>query len=105
MLLPVLGFASLVAAIAVLGIGRRDRVTAWPAAGAVAALAASIVITLAVHAPQNFEVLEWSADAPPPNWEGVRDRWANWQGVRVLLATIAFLLLVLPQLRPRRGRP
>ena len=60
---------------------------------AVAALAASLVTTIAVNVPINRATGHWDTKNPPPGWERTRSRWEFFQGVRSWLLLIGFILV------------
>jgi hypothetical protein len=62
----------------------------WAAA---AALAASLVTTVAVNVPINRATGHWDSESPPAGWERTRSRWEFFQGVRSWLLLIGFVLV------------
>jgi Domain of unknown function (DUF1772) len=47
--------------------------------------------TLLINVPINIEVINtWSAQAPPPNWAEVRDRWDQAHAFRTAMFVLAF---------------
>jgi hypothetical protein len=72
----------------------------WPALVALGLVLVAIVITLIVNGPINVEQLRWNAEAPPPDWRHVRDRWQIAHAVRTLALVLALACLTCP---PRRA--
>lgn len=102
--MPVLVAVALGTATAVLVMVRRDRRDfAVTLAGLVGVLA-SLVITLGVLGPLNAQIALWSADAVPPGWEQVRDRWQAANVIREVVVVAGFVLLLMAGLRPRQPR-
>jgi uncharacterized membrane protein len=99
--LPLLGVGGLLAALAVLYFGRRDKLTAWMTSAAILFVIIGMVITLTIHFPSNDQILTWSPEAPPADWEQLRDRWRNANTVRSVAAIIAFVLLEVPMVSKR----
>jgi hypothetical protein len=46
-------------------------------------------VTLLVNGPINVEQSGWDAEAPPADWERVRDRWQIPHAVRTLVLVLA----------------
>jgi uncharacterized membrane protein len=61
-----------------------------PAVAALILLLLSLVITAVVNGPINVEQLSWNAQAPPPDWARVRDRWQIAHAVRTVAIVLAF---------------
>ena len=58
-----------------------------------AALALSLVTTIAVNVPINRATGHWDATHPPPGWEATRRRWEIFQAVRSWLLLLGFVLI------------
>lgn len=54
-----------------------------------------IAFTLLVNVPINKRTLTWDPKDPPEGWREQRRRWHAFQGVRVALLVIWFLVAVL----------
>ncbi len=52
----------------------------------------SLVITTAIEVPINNEVVTWTAENTPPDWEQLRNRWQYYNVVRTVLALLSFVL-------------
>lgn len=61
-------------------------------AGAVVYLVGTVAVTATVHVPMNEYIETWSAAAPPADWVAVRARWARWNLVRTVAASVSFVL-------------
>jgi hypothetical protein len=101
--LPLLAGGGILASLAVLYLGRRDRMTVWLTSAAILFLILGLAITLGVHFPINDQILDWSPQAPPGDWETVRDRWRNANLVRSAAAIIALVILLIPLVGERRA--
>ena len=64
-------------------------------------LALSVVYTLAALVPINNRIASWTNTPAPANWKADRLRWDHLHRWRVLLLTLAFVLLALGLLQPR----
>ena len=70
-----------------------------PALIALGLVLVAIVITLIVNGPINIEQLRWNSQAPPTDWQHVRDRWQIAHALRTLALVLALLCLVVPPQR------
>lgn len=87
--LPPLGGLALIATLVAVALGRPRRLRLV----AVLFLLAGMAVTVAVHLPLNAQIAGWSAVAPPPGWEQVRQRWQLAHAVRTAATLVAFALL------------
>lgn len=92
--------AALVAAATSWGIPL-DRLLVLSAIGC---LLIGLGITVIVHFPINAEIATWRSDAPPADWQQIRDRWLAAHTIRTAFAVSGFALLVSAQRRPRARR-
>jgi len=60
--------------------------------GAIVYVLGTFAVTVMIHVPMNESIATWSATAPPADWAAVRARWALWNHVRTIAATISFVL-------------
>jgi uncharacterized membrane protein len=67
-----------------------------PALIALGLVVLAIAVTLIVNGPINVEQLRWNAQAPPVDWQRVRDRWQVAHAVRTLALVVALGCLTLP---------
>ena len=63
-----------------------------------------ITATLLYNAPVNALAVEWSPEAPPANWEELRDKWHRGQTIRTPLAIAAFAAIAVAAVWPSTGR-
>jgi uncharacterized membrane protein len=63
-----------------------------------------IIATLAFNAPVNALAVEWNPEAPPGNWEELRDQWDRGQTIRTPLAIAAFAAIAFAAVWPSTGR-
>ncbi|HJY44668.1 MAG TPA: DUF1772 domain-containing protein [Propionibacteriaceae bacterium] len=63
-----------------------------------------IITTLVYNAPINAVAVEWSPEAPPANWEELRDQWHRGQTIRTPLAIAAFAAIAFAAVWPSPGR-
>jgi len=52
----------------------------------------SLVLTTAIEVPINRQVVTWTDDEKPVDWEKLRGRWQYFNVVRTILALLSFLL-------------
>jgi uncharacterized membrane protein len=64
-----------------------------PALIALGLLLVAIAVTLIVNGPINVEQLRWNAQAPPADWQHVRDRWQIAHAIRTLALALALAFL------------
>ena len=88
MLLPV---AASVAAMALC----RTRVWSLPDAFGLGLSLVTVAITVGINAPLNRRFVQWSAKAPPHDWERFVHRWnvANWARMTTAIAAFACAVL------------
>lgn len=55
---------------------------------------ASLVITTVIEVPINRQVVTWTDESRPGNWEQLRSRWRYFNVVRTLLALLSFALFL-----------
>jgi uncharacterized membrane protein len=89
-------FVPTLAAVATLTVLARRRGRARPAVAALVLLLLALAITVLVNGPINVEQLAWNAQAPPPEWASVRDRWQLAHAVRTIAIVAALGCLVEP---------
>ena len=67
----------------------------WPVLIAVSAelWVLSIVYTVAALVPINSKIAAWTNETAPPDWKSFRTRWDYLHRWRVLLLSVAFILL------------
>jgi uncharacterized membrane protein len=63
-----------------------------------------IIATLVYNAPVNALAVEWNPEAPPANWEELRDQWHRGQTIRTPLAIAAFAAIAFAAVWPSTGR-
>lgn len=63
-----------------------------------------IIATLVFNAPVNALAVEWNPEAPPGNWEELRDQWDRGQTIRTPLAIAAFAAIAFAAVWPSTGR-
>ena len=73
---------------------RISGVWSWPLIVAAGLWAVSIIVTIAALVPINNRVASWTEASRPDDWKADRHRWDVLHRWRVLLLTIAFVLLV-----------
>ncbi|MBC2869433.1 DUF1772 domain-containing protein [Streptomyces mexicanus] len=60
------------------------------AVAALVLLVLALMVSFVVNAPINIDQIDWNAQAPPADWETVRDRWQVAHAVRTFFCVIAF---------------
>jgi Anthrone oxygenase len=71
-------------------------------------MAVALVITLAVNVPIDRQIQSWTTAALAPDWQGIRDRWEFYHGLRTLVSLVALACLfagALHRLAQRGGAP
>ena len=98
--MPALG--ALAIALALLSVPKMSggRARTLVVAGALC-LAASGVITRFRNQPINRVVIAWSAQAPPTEWQALRDEWWRWHVVRTDTGVLGLALLIVGNLISR----
>ncbi|MFD0898837.1 anthrone oxygenase family protein [Actinomadura sediminis] len=92
------------AALIALTAGVRER-RFWLVVAAFVLLVAAFLTSVTVNLPINSDQLDWSVQAPPPDWDGERDRWQVAHVVRTTAAVLAFgCLAAAALLGPPRAR-
>ena len=67
-------------------------------------LASSGVVTRFRNQPINRVVMAWSAQAPPAEWQALRDEWWRWHVVRTGTGVLGLALLIVGNLMSRDRR-
>jgi len=93
-LLPAIALLSLIltAILAFLARGSHPAFALY--LGAIVAVIAGGLVTRFGNQPINAEVMLWTADTLPANWEELRDRWWTWHIVRFVVTALAEMLLI-----------
>ena len=102
-LLPVMGFATMVLTLALtLRSGRHTalRRLYWVT---LALLVTAGLITRFANQPINAEIMTWTVDAMPGNWAEIRDGWWLWHVVRTFVSAGALAGLVTAIVTSRGG--
>lgn len=55
-------------------------------------LIADMSVTLTFNVPINKEVQTWRTEAPPAEWQHLRDRWERFHTIRTFLIVLGFAL-------------
>lgn len=92
----------LLATLATLALGRRDRVNALLTGISAACTAATVVIWALFNEPVNREIVRWNPAALPEDWAARRDQWEFAHAVSALLHIIGLSALIVSALRVRR---
>ena len=92
---------TLVSALTVAFVARPAGTSGHGEALAAAGLfAAMIVYTVLLPVPINNQVARFRPEAPPANWRELRQRWDRLHVFRVVVLSVAFLLLVVACVTP-----
>ena len=67
---------------------RHERSASGLAAGALALLVVSTVITLTVNVPIDGQIAGWTVGSLPGDWERIRNRWEFYHGLRTALTLL-----------------
>jgi uncharacterized membrane protein len=98
---PLLGLACILFILALASRAHGD--VRWLLAAAALCLAASGLVTRFGNQPINAVVMTWTPDAPPADWQELRDRWWNLHVLRTSTALLGLALLVTGTERGRRA--
>lgn len=93
-LLPLLGLVCLVLIIGLGVLARQQPGALWLYIAAAIGIAIAGLVTRLLNQPINAEVMSWSADALPANWQALRADWWTWHAIRLVSTLGAFLLLI-----------
>jgi hypothetical protein len=93
-LIPALGGITVVAIVALAIVARDRPVVLWLYGLAFVAMAIGGLVTRFGNQPINEIVMGWSADALPPDWASIRDRWWMFHLTRLGASAAAELLLI-----------
>ncbi|WP_035858735.1 DUF1772 domain-containing protein [Cryptosporangium arvum] len=90
---PALMLPTVLCAVAVLVAGGAGPGASlrWAGTGA---LVAFVLISFLGTVPINMKVVDWRADAPPPDWRATVLRWERLDGARSAAAIVAFVCFV-----------
>ncbi|NHA04364.1 DUF1772 domain-containing protein [Mucilaginibacter sp. HC2] len=64
----------------------------WAMIGSLLLIICSLVITTAIEVPINNQVVTWTNEKKPANWEQLRSRWQYYNVLRTVMALISFVL-------------
>lgn len=102
-LLPALGFASIVLTL-VLVVARRNTQMFWLYLAALLLMVAAGVTTRFFNQPINAVVMGWTVEALPADWSVLRAQWWDWHLWRTgfSISALALLLAAIVLDRPAR---
>lgn len=85
--MPAVGMSALLAGVANVAVPQN---TLHRALGAIAlgCVLAEVGLTVRYNVPLNQTIQGWSAEAPPPDWADVRDRWIVGHRARTALSLV-----------------
>jgi uncharacterized membrane protein len=63
------------------------------AGAALVLMAVALVITLVVNVPIDRQIQSWTPATLAPDWQGIRDRWEFYHGLRTLVSLVALACL------------
>ena len=55
----------------------------------------ALVVTVLVEVPIVKEIVTWTVDTLPPNWQQLRDRWVRFHIIRVVAGLASLVLLLI----------
>lgn len=76
-------------ALAWLASRQRRRALCWTGL-ALLYFAAVFWLTRSINIPINDAMAQWSASAPPPDWQGLRERWNEANALRAAASALCF---------------
>lgn len=97
-LLPLLGAMCVVLTAGLAFMSRGNPLVCYLFIGAAVLLVVAGLITRFANQPINSMVMTWSTQAPPTNWESLRDTWWQWHITRTLAGIGALALTLLAAL-------
>jgi len=100
--MPLLGGLTLLLTIIAAVFARSDRPRFAILVVAAICLLAAGLITRFLNQPINAIVINWSVNAPPPEWMQLRDSWWQWHIARLGFGICALSLLIAATMK--RGR-
>ena len=93
-LMPLAAPVCIVLAIALAVLTKRNARARCLFLAAAACLVVAAAVTRVENQPINAQVITWDAEAPPENWEELRDEWRHWHAVRTFSGLGALSLLI-----------
>ncbi|CAN5895083.1 DUF1772 domain-containing protein [soil metagenome] len=102
--LPTLGAAAILVALIKLYLSRRKRLVFWFTLAGAVLLVAAALLTAWGHFPLNDQIMTWSPEAPPAEWEQVRDRWRQTHLARTVVTALGFACFLLGEIFQRQMR-
>jgi hypothetical protein len=101
-LLPALALLSLALVVGLAVAARKQRAVMGLYLAAAAAIAVAGLTTRLVNQPINAEVVTWTLDHMPANWQDIRQTWWLAHTIRLIASIVAEFLLLLAVLGDRR---
>ena len=80
-------------ALCVLLFRRRHTRGSFFAATALVLMVVAMIITLVVNVPIDRQIHSWTTATLPADWNGIRDRWEYFHGLRTLVSLVALASL------------
>lgn len=93
-LLPGIAFAAIALVIALAWFARGRKAAFRLYLCAIFLMIAGGIVTRGFNQPINTQVMTWTAQSLPANWEVVRDEWWNWHVFRTAITVLAMALLL-----------
>jgi hypothetical protein len=93
-LLPVMGFSVIACTILLAWLARRHRRALVLYLTALACTVAAGLTTRFLNQPINAEVMRWTLDTMPADWNAIRESWWAWHLVRLVASAAASVLLI-----------
>lgn len=93
-LLPVMGFATMVLLVVLIFFARSRPETMWIYVAVLALMIVAGLITRFGNQPLNDIVMGWTVDAPPQDWTSLRDTWWMWHLGRLAAGGLGGLVLI-----------
>lgn len=63
--------------------------------------AAVFWLTRSINIPINDAMAQWSASAPPPDWQALRERWNSANALRAAASALCFAVSLVVMRGPR----
>lgn len=58
-------------------------------------ISSTLIITLTINVPIDYQIKKWAVNSAPSNWENIRRRWELFHAIRTFLSIAAFSCIAL----------
>jgi hypothetical protein len=103
-LLPTLVAVTILVGLVKLYLFRRKRLVFWFTFAGLVLMAAAALLSAWRITPINVQFLTWSAEAPPADWEHLRQMWRDLHLTRTVVTGMGFACFLLGEIFQRQMR-